>query len=697
MAKQDIKDCLRENYLPYAVSMIVDRALVSIDGMKPSYIKLLYTMYKMGLIKSSRTKSANIVGQTMKLNPHGDQAIYETMVRLTKGYEALNIPYVDSKGNFGKVYSRDMAYAASRYTEAKLMPITEELFKGIEENAVDMVDNYDGKLKEPAMLPVTFPTILSNASMGIAVGIASNICSFNLNELCDYTISYLNNDTPSNLVPDFSTGGELLLDNDVIENINSNGKGSIKVRSKYTYDKENSCIDITEIPYTTTVEAIIDKIELLVKDGKLKEITDVRDETDLSGLKLTIDIKKNADADLVMQKLFKLTSLQDTFSCNFNVLIDGKPKLLGVKQIIQEWIKFRKQCLKRELQYDIEQLKSIQNELLGLQIILQDLDKAISLIRSSKSEKEAIDKLRESFNFNDKQIEYIIKIRMVNMNQEWLTSKINKLTEVNKQLEVNMGNLESDSYYTSTIISQLQNVKKKYGQPRRTNIVHPEETVSIKQNELIEDYNCQIVLTKENYLKKTLRYSENQKLKDGDTVLQQIPSTNKSKLLLFTDKANCYYLNVWDIDSTQPSNLGNFLPTMLQLQDERVIYTVSTTDFKGYVMFAFENGRVAKIPLTSYETKTNRSKIINAYNTDSKLISINYIDKDMDFMAVSSIDKVLVVNTSQINSKTYKTSQGVIVLKSKKDSIMTEFKPVDIDNVEYYRGSPNQVGKYLVK
>lgn len=696
MIKQNVKECLRENYLPYAISSIVDRAIVSIDGMKPSHVKLLYTMYKMGLIKSSRTKSANIVGQTMKLNPHGDQAIYETMVRLTKGYEALNIPYVDSKGNFGKVHSRDMAYAASRYTEAKLMPIAEELFKGIEENAVDMVDNYDGKLKEPVMLPVTFPTILSNVSMGIAVGIASNICSFNLNELCDYVIDYLNGNDVSNLVPDFSTGGELLLEDDVIENINSNGRGSIKVRSKYAYDKENSCIDIIEIPYTTTVEAIIDKIEVLVKAGKLKEITDVRDETDLSGLKLTIDIKKNADADFVMQKLFKLTPLQDTFSCNFNVLIDGKPKLLGVKQIIQEWIKFRKQCLKRELEYDINQLQSIQNELLGSQIILQDIDKAISLIRSSKSEKEAIDKLREFFNLNDKQLEYIVKIRMVNMNQEWLTSKINKLTEVNKQLKANLNNLESDSYYVSTIISQLQDVKKKYGQHRRTTIIQHEEIASIKQDDLIEDYNCQIVLTKEGYLKKTLRYSDNQKLKDGDVVMQQIPSSNKAKLLLFTDKASCYYLNVWEIDSTQPSNLGNFLPTMLQLQDEKVIYVVSTTDFKGHIMFAFENGKVAKIPLSSYETKTNRSKVINAYNVDSKLVSINYIDKDMDFMAVSSINKVLVVNTSQINSKASKTSQGIQLLKSKNDSVMVEFKPVNIDNTEYYRGSPNQIGKYLI-
>ena len=433
-----------------------------------------------------------------------------------------------------------------------------------------------------------------------------------------------------------------------------------------------------------------------MKSNKLKEIVDVKDTTDLRGMEIEIKTKKNTDKELLMQKLYKLTPLQSSFSANMNCLVNNRPKVLGVKQIIHEWIKFRKQCLKRELQYDIQQLQSVQNELLGLQTILQDLDEAISLIRSSKTEKESIEKLREHFNLNDKQLEYIVKIRMVNMNQEWLISKINKLTEVNEQLKVNMDNLESDSYYVSTIISQLQDVKKKYGQPRRTTVIQPEETISIKENELIEDYNCQIVLTKEGYLKKTLRYSDNQKLKDGDTVLQQIVATNKSKLLFFTDKVGCYYLNTWEIDSTQPSNLGNFLPSLLQLQDEKVLYVIPTVDFKGHIMFAFENGKVAKIPLSSYETKTNRSKVINAYNVDSKLVSINYIDKDMDFMAVSSIDKVLVVNTSQINAKASKTSQGIQLLKSKNNSVMVEFKPVDIDNVEYYRGSPNQIGKYLI-
>ena len=621
MAKQDIKDCLRENYLPYAVSMIVDRAIVSIDGMKPSYVKLLYTMYKMGLNKSSRTKSANIVGQTMKLNPHGDQAIYETMVRLTKGYGALNIPYVDSKGNFGKVYSRDMAYAASRYTEAKLMPIAEELFKGIEENAVDMVNNYDGKLKEPSMLPVTFPTILSNVSMGIAVGIASNICSFNLDEVCDYTIDYLNGENPNNLIPDFSTGGELILENDVIENINSNGRGSIKVRSKYIYDKENSCIDVTEIPYTTTVEAIIDKIEVLVKEGKLKEITDVRDETDLSGLKLTIDIKKNVDADFVMQKLFKLTSLQDTFSCNFNVLIDGKPKLLGVKQIIQEWVKFRKQCLKRELQYDIQQLQLIQNELLGLQIILQDLDKAISLIRSSKSEKESIEKLREFFNLNDKQLEYVIKIRMVNMNQEWLTSKINKLTEVNKQLEVNMDNLESDNYYTSTIISQLQDVKKKYGQPRRTTIIHEDSIKTVSNTDLIEEYNCTVVVTKQ-YIKKNLRYLDKQRMKDGDSILTAIQCNNKDKLLAFTDKGQVFTINVNDIQQCMPSDLGQFQNTVFNLSNECVVGVVKYEEDKSATLITQE-GKCLVLPYSLLQGRKKQAISLGSKFKDNKLIYAN--------------------------------------------------------------------------
>lgn len=687
----DICNVLDDKMMDYSAYVILHRALPSLeDGFKVSLRRILYTMHRHNMNKL--TKSASVSGKVMEIHPHSD--CYPTIVNMVQKDNHSN-PFIIGKGAFAYHTSRDTQPASSRYSEVRIAPYSQEMMEGLKKNSVEMIPTFDGSSTEPLYLPTKHPNILTHSQQGMAVGMAANFPSFNLSEVCDYTIDYLNGTTDKELIPDFATGGELVYNKTQIGKINNDGLGSIDVKA--TYIINGDYILIKEIPYTTTREVIIEKIIDLAKCNKLKEIIDIKDTTDLRGMEIEIKTKKNTDKELLMQKLYKLTPLQSSFSANMNCLVNNTPKVLGVKQIIQEWVKFRKQCLKRELQYDIEQLQSIQNELLGLQIILQDLDKAISLIRNSKSEKEAIYKLREFFNLNGKQLEYIIKIRMVNMNQEWLTSKINKLTEVNKQLEVNMGNLESDSYYTSTIISQLQNVKKKYGQPRRTTIVQPEETVSIKQNELIEDYNCQIVLTKENYLKKTLRYSENQKLKDGDTVLQQIPSTNKSKLLLFTDKANCYYLNVWDIDSTQPSNLGNFLPTMLQLQDERVIYTVSTTDFKGYLVFAFENGRVAKIPLSSYETKTNRSKIINTYNTDSKLISINYIEKDMDFMAVSSIDKVLVVNASQINSKTSKTSQGVIVLKSKKDSVMTEFKPVDIDNAEYYRGSPNQVGKYLVK
>lgn len=694
MVKQDIKECLESNYMPYAVSVIVDRAIPSIDGFKPSHTKLLYTMYKMGLLNKPRTKSANIVGQTMKLNPHGDSSIYETMVRMTKNNEALSIPFVDSKGNFGKVYSRDMAYAASRYTEAKLSPVSNELFCGIEKNSVDMIDNYDGTTKEPSLLPVSFPTILSNVTTGIAVGLASNICSFNLSEICDYTINTINEMPVCNLIPDFSTGGEIIAESDVLESINKYGKGSIKLRSKYRYDKDNSCIDIYEIPYTTTIETIIDKIEDLVKQNKIKEITDVRDESDLSGLKITIDIKKNVDSDLLMKKLFKMTPLQDTFSCNFNVLINGKPKLLGVKSIIDEWIKFRKQCLRRELEYDIKQTNEEVNKLLGLSIILNYLDKAISIIRSSKSEPEAMSKLQDYFSLNKAQVEYICTIKLINMNEDWLKKKIDKLESLNKSLDKMKTDINSNEYYKTTITSQLKHVKNTYGKPRHTTIVHEDEIDSVNQADLIENYNCNIVLSKQGYVKKTLRYSDNQKLKDDDVLLQQIQSTNKSKLLLFTDKANCYYVNAYDLDQTQPSNLGMYLPSMLQLEDENIISVISTEDFNGCVLFAFENGKVAKINLKSYETKTNRAKVVNAYNTTSKLASINHIEKDADFIATSSIDKVLVFNTEQINCKDTKSSQGVNVLKSKNNSIMVECKPCNIDNSDYYRASIPAVGKY---
>lgn len=685
----DICNVLDDKMMDYSAYVILHRALPSVeDGFKVSLRRILYTMHRHNM--SKLTKSASVSGKVMEIHPHSD--CYPTIVNMVQEDNHVN-PFIIGKGAFAYHTSRDTQPASSRYSEIRIAPYSQEMMEGLKKNSVEMIPTFDGSSEEPLYLPTKHPNILTHSQQGMAVGMAANFPSFNLAEVCDYTIDYLNGVTDKELVPDFATGGKLIYNQSQINKINDNGLGSIDIKA--TYDINSDCILIKEIPYTTTREVIIEKIIDLVKANKLKEIVDVKDTTDLRGMEIEIKTKKNTDKELLIQKLYKLTPLQSSFSANMNCLVDNRPKVLGVKQIIQEWTKFRKQCLRRELEYDIQQLQSIQNELLGLQIILQDLDKAISLIRGSKSEKEATEKLRKHFNLNGAQLDYIVKIRMVNMNQEWLASKINKLTEINKQLKVNLDNLESDSYYTSTIISQLQDVKKRYGKPRRTTIIQPEETTSIKQDDLVEDYNCQVVLTKEGYLKKTLRYSESQKLKDGDTMLQQIPSNNKSKLLFFTNKGNCYYLNVWDIDSTQPSNLGSFLPTLLQLQDEKVIYVVSTADFKGHILFAFENGRVAKIPLSSYETKTNRSKVVNAYNSSSGLVSINYIEKDMDFMAVSSIDKVLVINTSQINSKASKSSQGVIVMKSKNDSIIVEFKPVDeIEDIEYYRGSPNQVGKY---
>lgn len=703
MQKQDIKECLQENYLPYAVSVITDRALPSIDGFKPSHRKLLYTMYKMGLTKGRRTKSANIVGQTMKLNPHGDASIYATMVRLTASNQALLTPLVDSKGNFGKIYSRDMSYAAARYTEAKLLPITQELFKGIDNNAINMVDNYDGTSKEPALLPTSFPSILANVNMGIAVSMASNICSFNLNELCDYTIDILSENKPKALIPDFPTGGYIVKDDSVFKNIDKKGRGSVKLRAKYRYDEDESCLEIYEIPYTTTIEAIVDKIVALVRTDKIKEIVDIRDETDLQGLKIAIDVKRNVDPDILMGKLFSMTSLEDSFGCNFNILIDGKPKVLGVNSIIKHWIEFRKGCLQRELQFDIDILKVERNKLKGLSVILTDLDKAISLIRSSKSEKEAINKLIKHFKLNNKQAEYIATIRLINMNNEWLANKTDTLNEVNKKLKAMVSNLDDSKHYTQTIIKQLKDIKEKYGQPRHTEIICGSEIEEVTEEDLIEDYNCQVVFTKEGYLKKTLRYSDTQFLKDGDEMKRQVQSTNKSKLLIFTSKANCYYLNMWEVKSTLPSNLGIYLPTHLGLEEEEeVLYVVTTEDFTGDMIFAFKNGKVARVDLISYETKTNRTRTVNAFNTKSEVVSVDYLEKgeEVKFITTSSVDKVVIFDSSQINSKKSSASQGVNVLRSREESTTATFQRLsDLGEIEdgiidYYTVNIPAMGKF---
>lgn len=702
MIEKNIIDVLEENFIPFAGETLLNNLPSVADGLLTSHRKVLYALEKNGVSSNkSHIKLLRAAAMAMTYYVYGDLPLNKVMKGM--GNNSLNYMYLNPKGSFGDKQKRDGVGASARYIECKLSTYAEDMMTGIKKGNVLMKRNFDNTDYEPIVLPSMMPNVLLNTSQSIAVGESSKIPAHNLNEVCDSFISYLESQDINKSISllngaDLSLGGQIVYDKGEFEKIYRTGRGSFTLVGKYIYDEKENKVTITEIPYETYIEVIEEKLRQQYDKGNFKEILDIHDGSDKDGIALHIYLKKGTNLTQFINKLRKYTPFESKMSCNFTLIdIDNKtPMLMSLEDIIVKWTQHRKQCIKRELQYDIQQLQSVQNELLGLQIILQDLDEAISLIRSSKTEKESIEKLREHFNLNDAQLEYIIKIRMVNINQEWLTYKINKLTEVNEQLKVNLDNLESDSYYISTIISQLQDVKKKYGQPRRTTIIQPEETVFIKQNELIEDYNCQIVLTKENYLKKTLRYSDNQKLKDGDTVMQQIPSSNKAKLLFFTDKANCYYLNTWEIDSTQPSNLGNFLPTLLQLQDEKVIYVVSTVDFKGHIMFAFENGKVAKIPLASYETKTNRSKVINAYNADSKLVSINYIDKDIDFMAVSSIDKVLVVNTSQINSKASKTSQGIQLLKSKNNSVMVEFKPVDIDNAEYYRGAPNQIGKYLI-
>lgn len=684
----DICQMLDDKMMDYSSYVILHRALPSIeDGFKVSLRRILYTMQKENMTKL--TKSANVSGQVMKIHPHSD--CYPTIVNMVQQDNHAN-PFILGKGAFAYHTSRDTQPASSRYSEIKIAPYSQEMMEGIKKDSVEMISTFDGSSVEPTYLPTKHPNILTHCQSGMAVGMATNIPSFNLSEVCDYTISLLNDDDTNGLIPDFPTGGKLIYNQSQIEKINSSGLGSVDIQSTYTADGDT--IIINEIPFTTTREVIIEKIIDLVKSGKVKEITNVIDTTDLSGMSIEIKIKKNVDVDLLMQKLYKLTPLQSSFSANMNCLVNNKPQVLGVKSIIEEWIKFRKQCLKRELEFDIKQLKVEQVKLQGLSIILNDLDTAISLIRQSNTEKEAMSKLKSHFSLSDTMTDYISTIRMVNMNDEWLTSKISKLTEINKQLEVNQQNLPSDSYYTQRIISDLEYVKKTYGIARKTTIIHEDKVETISNTDLIENFNTQIVLTKDNYFKRTLKFSDSQKFKDGDSVLQQIPSTNKSKLLFFTDKQNCYYMNAWEIPTVQPSTLGSYLPSLLQLQDEKVIHVVSTEDFKGNILFAFENGRVAKISLSSYETKTNRTKCVNAYNSDSKLVSIHHIEKDCDFVAVSSIDKILVFNTQQINSKSSKSSMGVNALKSKNDSYMIEFKPCESDDMEYYMGNIPTVGKF---
>ena len=672
-----ITETLEQNYMPYAMSVIVSRALPEIDGFKPSHRKLLYTMYDMGLLKGSKTKSANIVGQTMKLNPHGDQAIYETMVRLARGNESLLVPFVDSKGNFGKAYSRDMAYAASRYTEAKLDNVCEELFRDIDFDTVDFVDNYDAKLKEPVLLPTTFPNILTNNTLGIAVGMASSICSFNLEEVCKTTIALIKD--PSHqlkdtlLAPDFAGGGIILYDQSDIDGVYSSGRGSIKVRSRWEYIKEENIIEVTQIPPTTTIEAIMDKVSELVKNGKVKEISDMRDETDLNGLKLTFDLKRGQDPEKLMVKLFKSTPLEDSFSANFNILIAGAPRIMGVKEIIEEWVAFRIDCVKRRTFYNLNVKKDRLHLVMGLEAILLDIDKAIRIVRETQEEKEVVPNLMIGFGIDEIQAEYVSEIKLRQLNKNYIIKRIEEKDELIKEIAELDSILKSESKVKRIIILELENVIKKYSKPRKSDILY-DSSCEYEQEEAeeIPAYAVNVFLTKEGYIKKitpqSLRMSGEHKLKADDEIIEHVETTNDIEMLFFTNKQQVYKCRANNFEDTKTSSMGEFIPAKLGMdEDETVVKTIFTKDYKGYLLFIFDNGKATKIPLNAYETKQNRKKLINAYTDKQTLINIILLEENKDIVFVSSVNRALVVNSSQIPEKTTKNSIGVAVQTLKKN------------------------------
>ncbi len=669
--QQNIVDTLRENYMPYAMSVIISRALPEIDGFKPSHRKLLYTMYKMGLLNGARTKSANIVGQTMKLNPHGDQAIYETMVRLARGNEALLHPYVDSKGNFGKAYSRNMACAASRYTEAKLEPICAEIFGDIDKDTVDFVPNYDNTLTEPTLFPVRFPSILVNSNIGIAVSMASNICPFNLREICETTIALMKDpehDVSSTLQgPDFPGGGYIIYDEAEMQKVYRTGTGGVKVRAKYTYDKDANCIDVTEIPPTTTVEAIIDKVVELVKLGKIKEISDLRDETDLSGLKLTFDLKRGVNPDALMQKLFKLTPLQDTFSANFNVIIGGNPKVMGVYEILNEWIAFRIECVKRMVYFELNKKKDKLHLLLGLQKILLDIDKAIKIIRETKEEAEVVPNLMIGFGIDEIQAEYVAEIKLRHINQEYILKRTDEIGSLRDDIADMEETLESPRKIKKLIIKELEDIAEKYGQNRKTKFAEiiPEEE---ETEEEIPDYPLNVFLTKEGYFKRvtpqSLRMSGEHKFKEGDSLVFAEELSNKTDLLFFTNKHQVYKSRVSDFSDTKISTLGDYIPAKLEFEpEEKIVAMIPTNDYHENLVMFFKNGKCAKVPLSSFETKTKRKKLANAYSDNSELVAMFKVDGDADFVLRSDAGKVLIFSTMLVLPKSTRNTQGVQVMR----------------------------------
>ena len=679
--EQAISETLELNYMPYAMSVIVSRAIPEIDGFKPSHRKLLYTMYKMGLLTGGRTKSANIVGQTMRLNPHGDAAIYETMVRLAKGNETLLHPFVDSKGNFGKVYSRDMAYAAARYTEAKLDPICAEVFKDIDSDTVDMVDNYDATMKEPALLPTTFPNVLVSANQGIAVGMASNICSFNLREVCDTAIALMKNPDHDILEtlpgPDFSTGGELLFDEAATREIYATGRGSFRLRAKWRYVKDGNLIEITEIPYTTATEVIMDKVAELIKAGKIKEIADMRDETDLGGLKLTIDLKRGVDPEKLMQKLFRLTPLQDSFPCNFNILIAGMPRVMGVGEILDEWTAWRTDCVKRRIFFQIQKKEDRLHLLKGLERILLDIDKAIAIIRETELESEVVPNLMIGFGIDEIQANYVAEIKLRNINKEYILKQTRAIDDLEGEIADLRDTLNSPRKLKNVIIKELQAVADKFGQPRRTEILYDAQETAPEEEDDVPDYGVTVFVSKEGYLKKmtaqSLRMSGEQKFKEGDSLSFSKETTNRAEFLVFTDRYQCYKSRLSDFDDGKASQLGDYLPQKLGFEaGENLVALVFCGDYKGFILFFFENGKAAKVPLSAYETKTNRKKLTGAYSDKSPLIKAMALDADEQMAVYSTDGRAAIFSTAQLLPKTTRNTQGVAVMTLKKKATLRD-------------------------
>lgn len=675
IVEQPIVSTIRENYMPYAMSVILSRAIPEIDGFKPSHRKLLYMMYKMGLLNGGRTKSANIVGATMKLNPHGDSAIYDTMVRLSRGYEALLHPYVDSKGNFGKFYSRDMAWAASRYTEAKLDAICNELFRDIDKDTVDFVDNYDNTMKEPSLLPVAFPSVLVNANTGIAVGMASNICSFNLREICETTAALIrdpDHDIKSTLpAPDFTGGCQIIYDENVINQVYETGRGSIKLRAKYVYDKSANCIDILSIPATTTCEVIIEKVIDLVKQGKVKEISDIRDETGIDGLKITIDLKRGIDADKLMTKLYRFTTLEDSYACNFNVLIAGVPRVLGVKALLEEWIAFRIECVRRRTYFDRNKKADKLHLLRGLEKILLDIDKAVKIVRETDEESEVVPNLMIGFGIDEIQAEYVAEIKLRHLNREYILKRTKDLEDLEKEIAELDEILKSKARIKTIIVKELKSIAEKYGQPRKSIIIYDDVARYEEETVEIPDYPVNLFFTKEGYFKKitpqSLRMSGEQKLKDGDEIIQELEFTNNCDLLFFTDKCQVYKAKADDFAQTKASVLGDYVAAKLCFDEgENAVKMVVTKDYKGMLLFAFENGKAAKVPLESYATKTNRKKLTGAYSDKSPLVGLLYMPEDEEVLFKASSGNMLLVHTGLLALKTTRSTQGVAVLKPKK-------------------------------